>query len=152
RDPEAWVAAQPAEIRAPLRAYLRVMGLLRESNAPPAGREVVDTLPDFGRYSGLRLVGRGGMGAVYRTDDAVLGRVVALKVMHPELAADAARVARFLDEARVAARLQHPNIVPVYDSGVMPGNPERPYFTMRLVAPRTLLDAAAEYHATPQGH
>src|SRR5438874_649452 len=84
-DPEAWVSARPPEIRTALRAYLRVMGMLKEPSAPTAST-VPETLADFGRYSALRMVGRGGMGAVYRADDAVFGRVVALKVMHPELA------------------------------------------------------------------
>jgi tetratricopeptide (TPR) repeat protein len=148
-DPETWVSSQPAEIRSTLREFLRLMGLLREP--PRKGRDVPERLPDFPRYSGLWLVGRGGMGGVYRARDSVLGRVVALKVMHPDLATDPDRVARFLDEAQVASQLQHPNIVPVYDSGFIPGEPRRPFFTMRLVARRTLADSAAEYHALPPG-
>ena len=134
-DPDTWVESQPTEIQPALRAYLRVMGMLKESATPPRrGRVVPKTLPDFARYTNLRLVDFGGMGAVYRAHDTVLGRVVALKVIHADLMREADKVTRFLDEAQVASRLEHPNIVPVHDSGIMPDAPARPYFTMRLVA------------------
>jgi serine/threonine protein kinase len=62
-------------------------------------------------------VGRGGMARVYRAHHRVLDRVSALKVLLPELAGDANFVERFLREARAAARLEHPNIVPIYETG-----------------------------------
>ncbi len=71
-----------------------------------------------GRY---RIVGRiaaGGMGEVFRAHDGVLGREVAVKVLHPQFAGDAGFVDRFRREARAAAVLNHPNIVGVYDWGV----------------------------------
>jgi eukaryotic-like serine/threonine-protein kinase len=71
-----------------------------------------------GRY---RIVGRiaaGGMGEVYRAHDAVLGREVAVKMLHPQYANDRGFVDRFRREARAAAVLNHPNIVGVYDWGI----------------------------------
>lgn len=68
----------------------------------------------LGRFSLERELGRGGMGTVYLARDLALDRIVAIKALHPELAARADARERFLREARVAARLMHPNIVPVY--------------------------------------
>ncbi len=72
-----------------------------------------------GRYMLRQLIGRGGMGAVYRATDAVLARTVAVKVLPDRLAEeDPAYVARFEREARIAASLAHPGLVTVYDMGV----------------------------------
>jgi serine/threonine-protein kinase len=75
-------------------------------------------LPELlgGRYQLGREVGRGGMAIVYLAHDFKHGRNVAVKVVQPELAAALGRT-RFLREIEIAARLQHPHIVPVYDSG-----------------------------------
>ena len=67
------------------------------------------------------LLGRGGMGIVYRADDPGLGRKVALKVLPPELAEDERFRERFLRESRLAALIEHPNIVPVHDAGEADG-------------------------------
>ncbi len=82
-------------------------------------REVVDE-PDLSgtRYRLLEPIGRGGMGAVYLAEDATLGRRVAIKVLHPEMASPEA-VARMLREARTLAALEHPGIVPVHDAGLL---------------------------------
>ena len=69
-----------------------------------------------GRYHLERLIGAGGMAQVWEATDLVLGRRVAVKVLHPHLAGDDAFVARFRAEAVAAARLSHPNIVGVYDT------------------------------------
>jgi serine/threonine protein kinase len=66
-------------------------------------------------YEIVERVGRGGMGTVYRARQVSLDRFVAIKVLSPELVEDPSFVGRFLDEARAAARLSHPNIVMVYD-------------------------------------
>ena len=63
------------------------------------------------------LIGRGGMGAVYRAEERVLGRKVALKVIAPELAEDSRFRERFLRESRIAASLDHPHIVPIFKAG-----------------------------------
>jgi serine/threonine-protein kinase len=68
------------------------------------------------RFRVERELGRGGMATVYLVHDAKHGRDVALKVLHPELAASLGRE-RFLREIAFAARLTHPNILPLYESG-----------------------------------
>ena len=76
------------------------------------------------------LLGRGGMGVVYRAHDLALDRRVALKLLAPELAADVHFRERFLRESRLAASLDHPAIVPIYDAGEVAG---QLYIAMRLV-------------------
>ncbi|HTE68957.1 MAG TPA: serine/threonine-protein kinase [Actinomycetes bacterium] len=81
----------------------------------------MDTQPDPGiQIAGYRIearVGRGGMGEVYRAVQLSLGRRVALKVLAPELAADDRFRRRFLRESRIAASIDHPSIIPIYESG-----------------------------------
>lgn len=75
----------------------------------------------FGQYQILREIGRGGMAVVYEAYQPSLTRRVAIKVLQAHLAADAAFVDRFLLEARAAARLEHPNIVAIYEVGEWSG-------------------------------
>ena len=86
----------------------------------PGARErtlsVIESTID-GRYQVIARIASGGMGEVYRAHDAVLGREVALKVLHQHFAGDRGFVDRFRREARAAAVLNHPNIVGVYDWG-----------------------------------
>ena len=77
-----------------------------------------------------RVLGRGGMGVVYLAHQLVLDRMVALKLLAPELAEDDAFRARFLRESRMAASLDHPSIVPIFDAGEVEG---RLYIAMRYV-------------------
>src|SRR5256885_17186078 len=71
-----------------------------------------------GRYQIAGRIASGGMGEVYRAHDSVLGREVAIKVLHPQYANDPGFVDRFRREARAAAVLNHPNVVGVDDGGV----------------------------------
>jgi serine/threonine-protein kinase len=75
----------------------------------------------FGGYAIESLLGRGGMGAVYLATHARLARKVALKVVAPELAHDEEFRARFLRESQLAASLDHPNVIPIYDAGEVDG-------------------------------
>ena len=68
-------------------------------------------------YKVEALIGRGGMGAVYRASEEGLGRKVALKVIAPELAQDERFRERFLRESRIAASLDHPHVIPIYQAG-----------------------------------
>ena len=91
-------------------------------------------------YQIERQIGRGGMAVVYRAFDPRLGRSVALKILAPELANDAAFRERFNREMRAAAAVDHPHIIPVYDAGEASGSL---FIAMRYVAGqdlRTLLD------------
>jgi hypothetical protein len=84
-------------------------------------------------FAGHRIdgpAGRGGMGVVYRATDLRLERKVALKLISPELAADEAFAARFVRESRIAASIDHPNVIPIYQSGEQDG---RLFVTMRWV-------------------
>ncbi|GGU89767.1 serine/threonine protein kinase [Streptomyces litmocidini] len=94
-----------------------------------------------GRYRVDARIAVGGMATVYRAVDTRLDRVLALKVMHPALAADAAFVERFIREAKSVARLAHPNVVGVFDQGA-----EGPYvyLAMEYVAGCTLRDVLRE--------
>src|SRR5688572_24138947 len=68
-----------------------------------------------GKYRLVKRLGAGGMGAVYRARNEAAGRDVAIKVLHAELAQDEETVRRFLQEARAANRVRHPNVVDVID-------------------------------------
>ena len=85
----------------------------------------------------LELIGVGGMGRVYRAEDRDLRREVALKLLPPGFAADAARRRRFLREARTAAGLTHPNIATVFEAGEKEG---RVFLAMELVRGRLVRD------------
>src|SRR6476661_8147438 len=78
-----------------------------------------------------RLIGRGGMGVVYLAEHLRLGRKVAIKILSPELARDDAIRRRFIRESRLAAGLEHPNIVPVFDAGE---EGDIAYISMRFVS------------------
>jgi eukaryotic-like serine/threonine-protein kinase len=88
------------------------------------------------RYLLERELGRGGMATVYLTQDLKHDRPVALKVLHPEIAAGLG-TERFLREIRLTARLQHPHILPVFDSGAAVG---QPWYTMPYVRGESLRD------------
>jgi len=83
------------------------------------------------RYQITNLLGEGGMGEVYKARDPILQRDIAVKVMHPHFARQPNFRERFLQEARTAARLDHPNIVKVYDSGEVEGTL---YIVMEFIA------------------
>lgn len=85
---------------------------------------------EFAGYRIEGVAGRGGMGVVYRATQLALDRVVALKLVVPDLAADADFRQRFQRESRVAAAIDHPNAVPVYEAGEEAG---RLYISMRYV-------------------
>lgn len=82
---------------------------------------VPDVGETFGGYAIESLLGRGGMGSVYLATHAHLARKVALKVIAPEHARDEEFRARFLRESQLAASLEHPNVIPIYDAGDVDG-------------------------------
>jgi serine/threonine protein kinase len=90
-----------------------------------------------GRYRVVRLLGEGAMGAVYEAEHALIGRRVALKVLHERFSASAEAVERFHAEARATAAIGHPHIVDVLDFGSDAG---RPYLVMELLRGETLAE------------
>jgi hypothetical protein len=88
------------------------------------------------RYELLEEIGHGGIGVVFRGRDRVLGRDLAVKVLRIDYRGRPQACRRFIEEARVGSRLQHPAIVPVHELGWF--EERRPYFTMKLVQGQTL--------------
>ena len=111
---------------------------------------LADTCPPIGsydnRYELQEEIGRGGMGIVYVAQDKELGRLVAVKFLPPELGADSAALHMFRQEARSAAAMNHPNIVLVYDVGILSG---RHCILMEYVPGRTARDLMRT--RTPEG-
>ncbi|MCA9580010.1 MAG: serine/threonine protein kinase, partial [Myxococcales bacterium] len=101
-----------------------------------------------GKYRLERVLGEGGWGAVYEARQTDLGRRVAVKVLHTNLALTDEGVARFQREAKAAAALGHPNIVQVTDFQSNPGEP--PFIVMEYLDGRTLTAALAENARLPQ--
>ncbi|HEY8198103.1 MAG TPA: protein kinase [Gemmatimonadales bacterium] len=94
-----------------------------------------------GRYEITRLLGRGGMAVVFLAEDLVLERQVAIKVLPPDMTRDAQLVARFQQEAKTAAKLDHPNIIPIYrvesEGGLV-------YIVMKYVSGQSLEELLAK--------
>ena len=94
-----------------------------------------------GRYEITRLLGRGGMAVVFLAQDLVLERQVAIKVLPPDMTRDAQLVTRFQQEAKTAAKLDHPNIIPIYrvesEGGLV-------YIVMKYVSGKSLEDLLAK--------
>jgi eukaryotic-like serine/threonine-protein kinase len=102
---------------------------------------VIDGLSSEGLPSRYVLdgeIGRGGMGLIIRVHDRLLGRNLALKVLHKKYRTRSDMVQRFLDEASIAGQLQHPGVAPIHDLGTLADG--RPFFTMKLVKGRTLAE------------
>ena len=98
------------------------------SSSLDEGRFLPGTLL-VGRYRVVALLGRGGMGEVYRANDLRLGQPVALKFLPEETAKDETTLARFYNEIRIARQVSHPNVCRVYDLGDVEG---QPYLSMEL--------------------
>jgi len=101
----------------------------------------------IGKYQIVRLLGKGGMGAVYQAFDPHLERDVALKVMLPQLADDPEQKQRFEREARAVARMNHPNVVTVFDLGYHTDG--SPYIVMELLKGRDLLKVMRQDPSLP---
>ena len=101
----------------------------------------------LGRFRIVRELGRGGMGVVYEALQTQINRPVAIKVILAGEFAQTAELRRFQVEAESVARLDHPNIVPVFEVGEERG---RPYFTMKLCTGGSLDDHLDRYRASPR--
>jgi DNA-binding beta-propeller fold protein YncE/tRNA A-37 threonylcarbamoyl transferase component Bud32 len=115
-----------------------------EAQAPAPGEPRIGDV--LAGYRLDELIGRGGMAIVYRAYDERLGRSVALKVLAPRLALDTAFRQRFIRESRVAASVDHPNIIPIYEAGEADGFL---FIAMRFVQGRDVLTVIEEEGALP---
>ena len=96
------------------------------------------------RYQDCGLLGKGGMGEVRNVRDRKLHRNVAMKILHFEWKDNARERVRFTSEGQIAAQLEHPNIIPVYDLGKLPDG--RPYFTMQIIRDRSFRSVVWDVH------
>jgi serine/threonine-protein kinase len=108
-----------------------------ENNDKTQTHLVLTENTEVGHYQIVKKIGAGGMGEVYLADDTELDRKVALKFLPPHLCQDEDCRKRFKREAQAAARLDHPNIIPVYEVHEFQG---RPYFAMAAIEGQSLKD------------
>ncbi len=85
-----------------------------------------------GRYIVRDQLARGGMGVIYTVYDQDLRRTTAMKVLPPQILHQEPKVSSFIEESRITAQLEHPNIVPIHEIGVIEGS-SLPYYTMKLI-------------------
>lgn len=102
-----------------------------------------------GRYKIQSVIGQGSAGTVYRAVQELIGREVAVKVLHDYLVSDDEFIKRFKQEAKASSRLNHPNIITIYDFGVIPQGGGRPYIAMDLLNGTPLSDVIAEINHFP---
>jgi len=100
-----------------------------------------------GKYRVLRLLGEGAAGNVWEAENLLVGRHVAIKILHPSVASRPDMQQRFLAEARLSAKLAHPNVVDVYDLGRTDDG--TPYIVMELLAGETLEKMLQRRHRLP---
>jgi len=135
KDVEQRLAASRAKLAQTKAAEAKAAEAKEKAAAAAAAGSSATARPT--RYKVLGELGRGGMGIVYKAQDTVLDRPVALKVLPEALRENAQALQNFLREAKSAAKLNHPNIVTVYDAGEQDG---RYYIAMEYVDGTTLKD------------
>jgi serine/threonine protein kinase len=101
-----------------------------------------------GRYKIESVIGQGSAGTVYKAIQELIGREVAIKVLHDYLVSDQEFIKRFTQEAKASSRLSHPNIITIYDFGVIPQG-GRPYIAMDLLKGTPLSDYIADKNHIP---
>jgi hypothetical protein len=158
-DPSEWLARFP-QWGEELRRRFQILQVVYD-NKPPDPVTVAkadatsgpaladrDTRPKpFGRYEILGRLGKGGMGVVFKASDTVLGRTVALKVMRAGILAGPEHIQRFYNEARAAAKIEHPNVIKLYEIGQ---EEDQHYFTMAFAPGGSLADHRESFANDPK--
>jgi eukaryotic-like serine/threonine-protein kinase len=139
-------ASLRAEVESLLAAHRQAGGLMDQPVVQIAAELLADSVElnegdHLGPYKVLSLLGRGGMGSVYKGIDTRLNRTVSIKVLSAEKVTDSERKSRFIQEARAASALNHPNIITIYDIGEHEG---QPFMVMQLLEGQTLRDRTAQ--------
>jgi serine/threonine-protein kinase len=139
-----------------LQASLLFLGLAETPQGGGDPGETTDSWDDSsaadpeGRFQLLRLHDRGGLGEVYVARDQQLHRIVALKRIKKAHGTDREKRARFVVEAEITGRLEHPGIVPVYGLGAFDDG--RPFYAMRFIRGDNLKTAIEQFHADESAH
>ncbi|CAN5916423.1 hypothetical protein BH11MYX3_BH11MYX3_30600 [soil metagenome] len=144
-EPGDMVARAATAAKLAPRERLAIVGASPSLKAPVALQiEIVDEPPVTlaGTYRLRHEISRGAMGVVYRADDLALERPVAIKMLRPDLAEDHEFIERLRAEAALLARIQHPNLVQIYNFGQVGGDS---YFVMELVEGEGLQEAIARH-------
>ena len=140
-DRSAFLARHP-EFASDLESFFRNRDTIQSWTGETA------PLPrSFGGYELIEELGRGGMGVVFKAHQKSLNRIVALKMILLGQLASPEDVQRFRREAESAARLEHPNIVPIYEVGEHEG---QPYFTMKMIEGGSLADHLDHFKKNPR--
>jgi predicted Ser/Thr protein kinase len=142
--------APPASPRSPRQAASSSSSSSRPPSSSPFAVSDGRFLPGrllAGRYRIIALLGKGGMGEVYRADDLTLGQPVALKFLPEEATRDESLLERFRNEVRIARRVSHPNVCRVYDVGEVDGYS---FFTMEYVDGEDLASLLRRIGRLPQ--
>ncbi len=141
-----------AECPAEVRSILLEIGdtgmggsLMTLAGSGPSGSEVPVSRPG-GRYALSMLHAAGGIGEIWKAQDADLGREVAIKRLQARNSNSAVHKTRFLREARITGQLDHPGVVPIYEL-CLDEESGQPYYSMRFLRGRTMTEAVAKYHA-----
>lgn len=128
-----------ADVNSDFEAYRRLESLFAVLRGASAPAEALPLLSQMGRYEIREVLGRGAFGTVYLAIDPQLDRPIAIKVPHAQSFRSEQDAKRFLDEAKLAARLKHPGIVTIHDAGQDQG---LCYIVMEYVKGDTLLEAS----------
>ncbi len=121
--------------------------LLAESDKPPESDPLLGEIVDD-RYEIMQVLGEGGMGTVYRVRHRALERPLALKALRRDLASDRDLPQRFIQEAKAAAAVEHPNVVQITDFGTL--DTGQPYFVMELLEGEPLSHLLALHALSPE--
>jgi PAS domain S-box-containing protein len=148
-DIRASLAVCSAEIRSVLAGIggnTKTGEDLRTVDYSPAGGAEVGATNAGRRYALSKFYAAGGIGEIWKARDTDLGRDVAIKRLQPQKSDSAVHKTRFLREARITGRLEHPGVVPIYEL-CLDEESGQPYYSMRFLSGRTMTEAVARYHA-----